>query len=107
MRIYKYANVGNHLHLLIKIRTRRAWAAFIRELSGRIAHVAQGLGGRMKGVDKFWKFRPYTRIVRGWREAFRIAKDYVQLNFLEAEGYIQRSETKTLRDLNAIWNRAW
>ena len=37
VQIYKYANVGNHLHILIKIPRIGRWAAFIRELTGRIA----------------------------------------------------------------------
>ena len=64
VRLYEYANVGNHLHLLIKIPRREAWAAFIRELSGRIAQIVRGLLG-IQG--DFWTQRPFTRIVRGWR----------------------------------------
>jgi REP element-mobilizing transposase RayT len=93
VKLYQYANVGNHLHLLIKIPQVRRWPAYIRELTGRLAQIAA----------TNWKQRPHTRIVRGWRKAFRIAKDYVELNFLEAEGFISRKETKTLKDLRAIW----
>lgn len=100
--IYEYANVGNHIHLLIKIPHVYRWAAFIRELTGRIAQVVQGLKGRQAGLPKFWKQRPHTRIVRGWRKVFRIAKEYVHLNFLEGEGFIKRKETKTLADLRAL-----
>jgi REP element-mobilizing transposase RayT len=45
VRIYEYANVGNHLHLLIKIPQRERWAAFIRELTGQLAQVVQGITG--------------------------------------------------------------
>jgi hypothetical protein len=54
-------------------------------------------------LGKYWKHRPFTRIVRGWRKAFRLACDYVELNILEAEGFISRRQTQTLRDLRAIW----
>jgi hypothetical protein len=104
VRLYQYANVGNHLHMLIKISHVKRWAAFIRELTGRIAQVAQGLKGPQKGLPNFWKQRPFTRIVRSWRKAFRDAKEYVHLNFLEAEGFISRKETKTLKDLSAIFS---
>ena len=90
--IYEYANVGNHLHILIKISRIGRWAPFIRELTGRIAQV----------INLSWLFRPHTRIVRGWKKAFRIARDYVKLNILEAEGFIKRSETKTLKDLRIL-----
>ncbi len=95
VKVYEYANVGNHLHLLIKLPHIRRWLAFIRELTGKIA---LKMGGR-----KFWKQRPFTRIVAGWKRAYRIAKQYVHLNTLEAEGFISRKETKTLKDLHAIW----
>ncbi|MGZ3723369.1 MAG: transposase [Bdellovibrionales bacterium] len=101
--VYKYANVGNHIHMVIKIPGRPRWSAFIRELTGRISQYVQGITGRQLGAEKFWSQRPFTRIVRGWKRAFKIAKDYVHLNLLEAEGFISRKETKTLRDLRAIW----
>jgi putative transposase len=96
--IYKYANVGNHLHLVIKIPGRRRWAAFIRELTGRVAQPIKDNG------ESFWALRPFTRIVRGWRKAFQIAKAYVELNLLEAEGFISRREIKTLKDLRALFD---
>lgn len=47
--IYRYANVGNHLHLLLKISRRHRWPPFIRELTGRIAYLVQF--GDSKGID--------------------------------------------------------
>jgi len=104
VKIYEYANVGNHIHLLIRIPSVRRWAAFIRELTGRLAQIAQGLKLSEKGVEQFWKQRPFTRIVRGWQKTYKIAKEYIQLNQLEAEGYISRKDTKTLKDLRAFLN---
>jgi len=101
--VYSYANVGNHIHMVIKIPARPRWAAFIRELCGRVAQVAQQITGQQAGVKKFWKHRPFTRIVRGWRRPFKLIKEYVELNCLEAEGFINRRQTKTLKDLRAIW----
>lgn len=102
VKIFKYANVGNHLHLLIQLRHVREWPAFIRELSGRVAQIAQGISGRQKGV-RFWAQRPFTRIVRGWRKPFQVVRRYIELNILEAEGFISRKETKTLKDLDEIF----
>jgi REP element-mobilizing transposase RayT len=99
--LYKYANVGNHLHLLIKLPRRQRWAPFIRELTGRVAQLTKNA----LGLDEaFWSQRPYTRIVRGWQKAFQIAKDYVELNWLESQGFISRKETKTLKSLREIWD---
>ncbi len=102
VRIYESANVGNHVHLVIKISNLKLWAAFIRELSGRIAQVVGELV-RRSAAEKFWLFRPFTRIVRGWQRAFKAVKEYVYLNQLEANGLISRKETKSLKDLSVIW----
>jgi len=100
VKVYKFANVGNHIHLALKIPRLGSWAAFIRELTGRIALACRDVYGE-KG---FWMFRPHTRIVRGWKKAFKIVKDYIYLNWCEAEGHISRKETKTLKDLRAIFS---
>lgn len=100
IKIFKRANVGNHIHMTIQVNPW-LWARFIRELTGRIAQVIKDMG---IAVERgFWLYRPHTRIVRGWKKAFQIALAYVELNQLEALGHISRKETKTLKDLRAIW----
>ena len=94
VRVYRYANVGNHLHILVRLTKRTLWASFIRELTGRIA----------QELALTWLYRPHTRIIGGWKKAFNIAKDYVYLNNLEAEGWINRRETRSLKDLKAIFS---
>ena len=89
IRIYEYANVGNHMHLLLKLRSVPGWKAFIRELTGRISQIVQNRKPQQKHFQ-FWAQRPFTRIIKGWRRAYRVAKDYVLLNQLEGEGLIQR-----------------
>lgn len=100
--IYKAANVGNHLHLLVRVKRLGAWAPFIRELTGRIAQEVMGLVEWPNDL-RFWKFRPFTRVVRGWKKAFQSVKEYIHLNLLEANGFISRKQTKTLKDLRMIW----
>lgn len=97
VKIYKHANVGNHLHLAIKLRQVSDWAGFIRELTGRIALLC-----RRFVTDGLWMYRPHTRIVRGWRKAYRIVLDYIELNQLEGEGQISRRQVKTLADLRRL-----
>ena len=101
--VYKSANVGNHLHLVIKLSNLQLWAPFIRELTGRIAQVVMGL---LKSTMRFWRYKPHTRIVRGWQKAFRSILEYVELNRLEAEGFISRAEIKSLKQLRLIWSDA-
>lgn len=100
VKIYKHANVGNHLHLAIKIPRVKRWAAFIRELTGRLGLALK----KAMGGEKLWLFRPHTRIVRGWKKAFRIVKEYIELNRWEAEGFISRKDIRTLKDLRLIFD---
>ena len=99
VRVYEYANVGNHLHILIKLTKLALWGAFIRELTGRIA---QFMKVTLKIEQKFWLYRPFTRIIRGWKKPFTTAKQYIELNIIEAEGHISRQEIKTLKDLRLL-----
>jgi REP element-mobilizing transposase RayT len=101
VRIYSYANVGNHIHAVIRVTKIRLWAAFIRELTSALAFLMSGI---VDVAGKFWKQRPFTRIVRGWKTAYRTAVAYVELNQLEADGHISRKDTKTLRHLRAIFD---
>ena len=87
IKIYEFANVGNHLHLLIKLSNRFTFAPFMRAISGIIAIKVTG-SNKLKGLkQKFWDYRPWSRIVE-WKKAYSIAKDYVIQNHLEAIGYI-------------------
>lgn len=160
IKIYKYANVGNHLHLLIKLSKLDLWRGFIRELSSKIASLVdkatrqrisrkdtelyqvkspqgdhkdrgfktlnkrsdrksalqktdqqresqvfrtQDLSKKIKPQVKFWKHRPFTRIVRSWNKAFTTIKSYIDLNEWEAQGHISRRDIKTLKDLRALF----
>ena len=97
--MYKYANVGNHLHLVITIPRRSSWSGYIRELTGKLAQrikISTGAAG------KFWLVKPFTRIVRSWQKAFHVVIQYVVLNTMEAEGHITRKEAESLKTLRSI-----
>lgn len=81
IKLLKYANVGNHLHLVIRLpgrtgTSRRQYRKWIRLLTSRIAFE---IGGSKKGrpfLDedgrraKFWDGLPFSRIIQGrqgWR----------------------------------------
>ena len=89
VKLYEYANVGNHLHLVLKISHRGTWSGFIRDLTGAIARLT-----RVR-----WATRPFTRVISGWRKAFEIAKNYVLLNHGEAELGLSRADSRRLKDL--------
>jgi len=94
IKIYEFANVGNHLHLLIKLSNRFTFAPFMRAISGIIALKVTGARKAKELKQKFWDYRPWTRIVE-WKKAYRIAKDYVIQNHLEAIGYISYQTRKS------------
>ncbi|HAR44358.1 MAG TPA: hypothetical protein DCS07_17300 [Bdellovibrionales bacterium] len=95
--IYRYANVGNHLHLLIRAKSRSDWQGFIRELSGGIAMIVTGARKgyglpRSQGQDVpasakrgFWDHLVFTRIVAFGKDFKRVA-EYVLTNLWEASG---------------------
>lgn len=87
VKVYEFANSGNHLHLLLRARTRGGFKSFLRALSGTIA---MRIGGGRKGrasTSRFWTLSAFTRIVE-WGRAFTIARGYVVQNTLEALGLI-------------------
>jgi REP element-mobilizing transposase RayT len=95
VKIYAFANAGNHLHLLIRIHNRRNYRAFIRAISGLIMRKVfgfeKGHGGRHANL---WDARPFTRIV-AWGKDFLGVKDYLLINELETEGFL-RGEIRAL-----------
>jgi hypothetical protein len=87
VRVYRFANSGNHLHLVIKPMSRRAFQTYIRAISGLIARITLGAEkGKAQGL-KFWDARPFTRIIE-WGRDYKSVCDYVLQNTLEAIGFI-------------------
>ena len=88
VKLIEYSNNFNHLHLLVKFPSRAIYLRFIRSLTGHLALAVSGASklANLKaifGKTGFWDFRPFTRVVRSFR-GYRIARDYVVLNQLEA-----------------------
>lgn len=84
IRIYEYANAGNHLHLVIKGPTREALQNYFRKLAGAVAQLVTGAKKGQK-FGRFWDELLYSRVVE-WGTALRHARDYVILNAIEAGG---------------------
>jgi REP element-mobilizing transposase RayT len=89
IRVYRYANVGNHLHLLIRARSRADWQGFIRELSGGVAIIVtgakKGLAIKRTRGRGFWDQLVFTRIVQFGRDFKKVAQ-YVLTNLWEGLG---------------------
>ena len=58
VRLYRYANVGNHLHLLVKTPTRTAFRNFLRDLAGTIAIAVTGAKNSRALKGRFWTPSP-------------------------------------------------
>ena len=95
--VYRYANVGNHLHLLLRAKSRADWQGFIRELSGGIAMIVTGAkknnalprskyGDVPESAQRgFWDHLVFTRIVSFGKD-FKTVARYVLTNLWEATG---------------------
>jgi REP element-mobilizing transposase RayT len=101
VRIHTYANVGNHLHLLIQGRDRRGIRSFLRVLPGQIAQKVTGARkGQRLARGRFWDALAFTRVVE-WGKAFDAAKLYVFKNQLESGNRRSRVEIDRIFSWNA------
>jgi hypothetical protein len=68
----------------IQLSHRRTYKPFIRAITSAIAMAITGLSRwtKHKRKIKFWDYRPFTRVIRGWRAKLRF-KDYILINQLE------------------------
>lgn len=94
VKLLSIANAGNHIHLHIKLTTRHTYRAFIRGLTAALAMAITGASRWNKLKIKFWDYRPYTRILKGWK-AMLTLRDYIHVNQLESAG-ATRDEAKVL-----------
>jgi REP element-mobilizing transposase RayT len=86
VRVYRLANVGNHIHLLVKAPYRESLAKFLRAVPGLIArHVTQARKG-LKLTGRFWERSAYSRLVH-WGREFKALTAYLNKNLLKACGF--------------------
>jgi REP element-mobilizing transposase RayT len=84
VRVHRFSNVGNHLHLLVSTKTRRGFQSFLRVLTGAIAFA---ITGARKGnpVGRFWDKLAFSRVL-SWEREFRAIETYFIKNDLESLG---------------------
>jgi hypothetical protein len=89
VKVLKYANVGNHLHVHFQLSNRHNYAAFIRGWTAALAMAVTGASRwhRPEALKSrgFWDNRPFTRVVTTFRE-FTILNRYIVKNQVEGEG---------------------
>lgn len=83
VRVYRFANVGDHLHLHVKSTDRKALADYLRVLAGRIAVTVSGARKGLKRIGRFWDHLCWSRLVK-WGREFHEVQRYVMANELEA-----------------------
>lgn len=72
VRLYSFANVGNHIHIVIRVPDRQAYISFISALTGTISKMIFKAAG-------MWDLLPFTRVAT-WGRGFQIVKKYVERN---------------------------
>ena len=82
-------NMGNHIHLKIKIAERKAFANFLRTVTALIARLVTA-ATKAHRFGRFWDGIPFTRILKTSFEEFGL-RGYFAANRVERRhGYEQR-----------------
>jgi REP element-mobilizing transposase RayT len=82
IRVYEFANVGSHLHLLLRARRRDDFQAFLRSFAGLVARRVTGARrGRPSGP--FFTGLAWSRVVTWGRDYMRV-RHYIFRNQIEA-----------------------
>jgi hypothetical protein len=102
VKIYHFVNVGNHLHLVVRLQDRRLYRVFIRAVSGLIARQVLGtergpqaeapeLSADLEVISEtktkktqFWVARPFTRLVT-WGPDYKGLSRYMKKNQAQAD----------------------
>lgn len=84
VQVADYANVGNHLHLKLKIQNRTEFQQFLRSVTTLIARKVTG-ARRGHKFGRFWQGLAYTRILKSALEELNL-KGYFKANRIEASG---------------------
>ena len=102
IHIISVANVGNHLHIHLRVRGRHYFKAFIRALTAAIMMRVTGFN-RWNPAPKgfrFWDNRTFTRIISTCKEFLNL-KAYIEVNQWEGLGY-SKDVSGHLRRIGAI-----
>jgi REP element-mobilizing transposase RayT len=99
LKIYDYENVGNHIHLLVRARTRKGLQNFLRVITQKIMFQVTGARkGSPQG--KFWDALAYSRVVEWGRELQRL-RHYLWKNTVEVLGF-DRSQLHAWLDIDQL-----
>ncbi len=119
VKIEQISVQGDHIHVLIRATKRTQALNFFRVVSGQIAQrfeltdkllpgaVTDTQAGKRRRGVALWRYRPFTRLVKGWR-SYRTVRNYIQLNEKEALGDIpyrkERLRGLSMQDWKILWS---
>lgn len=86
MRVQNYVNVGNHLHIKLRVYSRESFGAFLKSFAALLARKVTGArrGRALVGsTKKFWDGLAFTRILYHSIEEKLLAR-YFTANNIEA-----------------------
>jgi REP element-mobilizing transposase RayT len=107
IKIISVANVGNHLHIHLKLTHQHYYKSFIRSIAGVIALKIMKAGPNAAKVkchkDRFWDYRPFTRIITSFRH-FVNTQDYIAINQFEGIGIDRLTSQMIVRQNRDIYS---
>ncbi len=83
VRVYDYANVGSHLHLVLRARRREGFQGFLRSFAGIVARRVMG-AERGRRCGRFFDGLAWTRVV-SWGRDYWGLRHYVFRNQIEGD----------------------
>jgi REP element-mobilizing transposase RayT len=82
VRVYEFANVGSHLHMLVRARRREAFQNFLRSFAGIVARRVTG-ARRGRPAGAFFSGLAWSRVVSWGRDCLGV-RHYIFRNEIEA-----------------------
>ena len=102
VKVTSFVNVGNHLHLQIKVPHRQCYIRFIRVFTSTVAvKITRSSRWNRRTLQKFWTQRPFTRFVSGMKD-FLGLQDYFEINRRESLGWSRRAAETFVRSAGTI-----
>lgn len=117
IKIDQHSINHDHIHFVIRIHRRSLHHYFLRVIAGQIAQEFQkegfmkvtdtpGLPRATQQTKPLWKYRPFTRVVKGWKPYLTVM-NYVRLNEKEARGEIPYRKNRLRGMSSSEWEVLW
>jgi len=103
VKIADEANVGNHIHLKVKIHSRAMFQKFLISVTGLIARTVTG-ARKGKPFGRFWNDLAFTRVLQSYAEELWLT-GYFIANRMEA--HVSREAREKLLKEYGDWMRAY